>query len=501
LRFAFPNAIVGTPFDTDVYIRRSASEQEQQMNSPVKVLMVEDSPSLTEVYKAYLADTDYQVVAVDKLGTALATLGAFRPDIVLLDIELPDGNGMDFLADAASGEDCPKIIVMTAYGTSDMAMRAVRSGAFDFLTKPFDAARLKVTLDNAAAQLVLDRKVSELSRGERDHYHGFIGSSPAMQSVYKTIDSLASSDATGFIVGESGTGKELAAEAIHAQSPRRDKPFIAINCGAIPAELMESELFGHIKGAFTGASTNREGAASIANGGTLFLDEICEMSLELQKKLLRFIQTGTFRKVGSNTLEQVDVRFICATNRDPIREVREGRFREDLFYRLHVVPVRMPPLRERGDDIIRIAGHFLKEFVGRENKSFTGFSEDAANTLRRYPWPGNVRQLQNAVQQIVVLNEGEQVEVRMLPQAITTGHLDDVRSEPLAADRPESTVTSLPSHVSRREQVAPLWLTEKNAIESAIATCDGNINQAAGLLEVAPSTIYRKLQSWKKLQA
>jgi two-component system repressor protein LuxO len=263
---------------------------------------------------------------------------------------------------------------------------------------------------------------------------------------------------------------------------------------------MESELFGHVKGAFTGASRDREGAASVADGGTLFLDEICEMSLELQKKLLRFIQTGTFRKVGSNTLSKVDVRFVCATNRDPIEEVREGRFREDLFYRLHVVPLRMPPLRERGEDIIGIARHFLADFAARENKGFKGFSEPVEAAFQRFPWPGNVRQLQNAVQQIVVLNDGEQVEVDMIPEPISTGHLEKALAEPAptpivsAGERAES-------YVNRREQIQPLWLTEKNAIEAAIDTCDGNVNRAAGLLEVAPSTIYRKLQSWKRLQA
>lgn len=339
------------------------------MNTQAKVLMIEDSVSLSAIYKAYLDDTDYRLVSVESLGAAHAALGAFKPDIVLLDIELPDGNGMDFLDQAATLDSPPKIIVMTAYGTSDMAVKAIQKGAFDFLTKPFDAARLQVTLDNAAAQLQLGKRAQELARLERDRYCNFIGKSLAMQSVYKTIDSLAPSDATGFIVGESGTGKELAAEAIHQQSPRHDAEFIAINCGAIPGELMESELFGHVKGAFTGASANREGAASIANGGTLFLDEICEMSLELQKKLLRFIQTGTFRKVGSNTLEKVDVRFVCATNRNPIVEVSEGRFREDLFYRLHVVPVHMPPLREREEDVLMIANHFLQHFSAQASSS------------------------------------------------------------------------------------------------------------------------------------
>lgn len=479
------------------------------MSDQAKILMVEDSASLSAIYKAYLEDTDYTLVAVETLGTAHAALGAFQPDIVLLDIELPDGNGMDFLAEASALEKTPKIVVMTAHGTSDMAVEAIRRGAFDFLTKPFDAARLKVTLANAASQLQLGKKVDELARLERENYANFIGKSPAMQSVYRTIDSLAASDATGFIVGESGTGKELAAEAIHLQSPRRDAEFIAINCGAIPGELMESELFGHVKGAFTGASVNREGAASVANGGTLFLDEICEMSLELQKKLLRFIQTGTFRKVGSNTLEKVDVRFVCATNRDPIVEVREGRFREDLFYRLHVIPLRMPPLRERGADVILLAEHFLKQFSEREGRSFNGFSPESSDLVKRYPWPGNVRQLQNAMQQIVVLNDAELVQPDMLPEAVSLGTLEPVhQSQPrsLAAVPDHGGAQTVGngaelSHITRREQIEPLWLTEKAAIEAAIEACAGNINRAAGLLEVAPSTIYRKIQSWKQASA
>ena len=472
------------------------------MSNQPKVLMVEDSVSLSAIYKAYLEDTDYHLVTVDRLGAAHAVLSAFQPDIILLDIELPDGNGMDFLAEAAALPSPPKVIVMTAYGTSDMAVQAIEQGAFDFLTKPFDAARLRVTLGNAAAQLQLGKRVNELSRLERDQYCNFIGKSTAMQAVYKTIDSLAASDATGFIIGESGTGKELAAEAIHQQSPRCNAEFMAINCAAIPGELMESELFGHVKGSFTGASANREGAASVANGGTLFLDEICEMSLELQKKLLRFIQTGTFRKVGSNTLEQVDVRFVCATNRDPLVEVREGRFREDLFYRLHVVPVRMPPLREREADVLMIAHHFLHQFSDREGRQFNGFSPDAAAAIRRYPWPGNVRQLQNTMHQVVVLNDGETVEYDMLPDPVTSGVLESGVEAPSSAPA-LSLVGQLSgqSHLERRQQIEPLWLTEKNAIEAAVKICEGNINRSAGLLEVAPSTLYRKLQSWKSHQA
>jgi len=468
---------------------------------PLKILMVEDSESLAATYCAYLADTSFNVLPVENLGLAHAKLDAYRPEIVLLDIELPDGNGLDFLEVIESLQDPPMVIVMTAHGSSDMAVEAIRRGAFDFLSKPFDAARLRVTLDNAASQLQLDQRASELARLQREQYGKFIGKSLAMQSVYKTIDALAASDATGFIVGESGTGKELAAEAIHQHSPRRDKPFIAINCGAIPGELMESELFGHVKGAFTGASAAREGAASVADGGTLFLDEICEMKLELQKKLLRFIQTSSFCKVGSNQLQKVDVRFICATNRDPLVEVREGRFREDLFYRLHVVPVRIPPLRERDEDVLMIARNFLREYSAQASKRFTAFAPEAEQAICRYPWPGNVRQLQNVVQQVVVLNDGPLVEKSMLPERITTGHLD--AEEEVAEVSPAITAVpdKLAPHIARRQQVEPLWLTEKNAIEAAIEACNGNINQAAGLLEVAPSTIYRKRQAWKKIQA
>jgi len=464
--------------------------------------MIEDSSSLTAIYKAYLEDTGYQLASVDSLSSAHAALAAFKPDIVLLDIELPDGNGMDFMAEINAMEEKAKVIVMTAYGTSDMAVQAIQKGAFDFLTKPFDAARLRVTLDNASAQLQLNKRIDKLSR---DHYCDFIGKSLAMQSVYQTIDSLANSDATAFIVGESGTGKELAAEAIHKKGNRRDNAFIAINCGAIPGELIESELFGHVKGAFTGASSNRDGAATIANGGTLFLDEICEMDLLLQKKLLRFIQTGTYCKVGSNVLEKVDVRFVCATNRDPIIEVREGRFREDLFYRLHVVPLRMPPVREREKDILILAEHFLARYAEQESKSFLRFSREAEDIIQRYPWPGNVRQLQNAVQQAVVLYEGEIIEPAMLPESVNSGAIEKLDPEsqhnPVEQTTTQQDIPREAAHMMRRQQIDPLWLTEKNAIESAIEACGNNVNRAAGLLEVAPSTLYRKLQSWKPRSA
>jgi two-component system repressor protein LuxO len=310
-----------------------------------------------------------------------------------------------------------------------------------------------------------------------------------MQAVYRTIDSAAPSKASVFITGESGTGKEVCAEAIHAASKRGDGPFIAINCAAIPKDLIESELFGHVKGAFTGASTDRQGAAELADGGTLFLDELCEMDLELQTKLLRFIQTGTFQKVGSSKMKSVDVRFVCATNRDPWREVQEGRFREDLYYRLYVIPLHLPPLRERDEDVVEIAYSLLGYMSHEEGKGFVRFSQQVLDKFIDYEWPGNVRQLQNVLRNAVVLNHGSEITFNMLPPPLNIPLISVLKRESAS----ELALTKLSV-----EDLRPLWMTEKGAIEQAIEACDGNIPKAAGYLDVSPSTLYRKLQTWKE---
>ncbi|MFA0678026.1 sigma-54 interaction domain-containing protein, partial [Vibrio sp. 10N.222.51.A6] len=312
--------------------------------------------------------------------------------------------------------------------------------------------------------------------------------SQTMQQVYRTIDSAASSKASIFITGESGTGKEVCAEAIHAASKRGDKPFIAINCAAIPKDLIESELFGHVKGAFTGAATDRQGAAELADGGTLFLDELCEMDLELQTKLLRFIQTGTFQKVGSSKMKSVDVRFVCATNRDPWKEVQEGRFREDLYYRLYVIPLHLPPLRERGEDVIEIAYSLLGYMSVEEGKAFVRFAEEVLDRFNQYEWPGNVRQLQNVLRNVVVLNNGKEITLNMLPPPLNQPIENSLRLK----EKQNEDITV--------KDIFPLWITEKTAIEQAIKACDGNVPRAAGFLDVSPSTIYRKLQTWNAKQ-
>jgi two-component system repressor protein LuxO len=448
---------------------------------------------LAELYAGYLRDEPVDVTRVGDGAGAMAYLARRPPQALLLDLKLPDMDGMDILKHVHREQMPTSVVIITGHGSVDLAVDAMRYGAFDFLEKPFTASRLKVTLRNALDRQSLTALVDSIKEDfQREHYHGFIGGSLKMQTVYRIIDSAAPSRATVFITGESGTGKEVCAEAIHRQSPRREAPFVALNCGAIPRDLMESEIFGHVKGAFTGALKERIGAAGQANGGTLFLDEIGEMDLELQTKLLRFVQTGSYQKVGGTRLESVDVRFICATNRDPLKQVAEGRFREDLFYRLHVIPIHLPALRERKEDILPIARYFLSRFAAEEGKAFRGIAPEVEETLVAYDWPGNVRQLQNVLRNVVVLHNGHQVTLDMLPSVLSTApeserkHGNAARTGQVVSPAPEA-----------RASVKPLWLLEKEAIEEAIRHCGGNIPRAAALLEVSPSTIYRKRQAWE----
>ncbi|BBM65148.1 regulatory protein LuxO [Vibrio alfacsensis] len=446
------------------------------------LLMVEDTASVAALYRSYLTPLGIDINIVGTGREAIDSLNHRTPDLILLDLRLPDMTGMDVLHKVKDSHPSVPVIFMTAHGSIDTAVEAMRHGSQDFLIKPCEADRLRVTVNNAIRKAT--KLKNEANNPGNQSYQGFIGSSQTMQQVYRTIDSAASSKASIFITGESGTGKEVCAEAIHAASKRGDKPFIAINCAAIPKDLIESELFGHVKGAFTGAANDRQGAAELADGGTLFLDELCEMDLDLQTKLLRFIQTGTFQKVGSSKMKSVDVRFVCATNRDPWKEVQEGRFREDLYYRLYVIPLHLPPLRERGEDVIEIAYSLLGYMSHEEGKNFVRFSQDVIDKFNRYEWPGNVRQLQNVLRNIVVLNNGKEITIDMLPPPLNM---------PLVG---RAIVSPMPQKAITASDITPLWMTEKEAIEQAIKACDGNIPRAAGYLDVSPSTIYRKLQAW-----
>ncbi|MGX9962263.1 sigma-54-dependent transcriptional regulator [Roseomonas sp. F4] len=489
-----------------------------------RVLIVEDTPTQAEVARALLRDLGHEIRLAETGAAAVEQGLAWRPDAILMDLELPDFSGFEAMRRLRAEGVEAAIIVVTAHGSVNHAVEAMREGAVDFIVKPFAKTRLTVTLQNALEKRALATELREVkARLNRDRFFGFIGGSPAMQAVYRTIESVAASKANVFITGESGTGKELAAEAVHRASPRRTRPFIALNCAAIPRDLLESEIFGHVKGAFTGATETRQGAARLADGGTLFLDEIGEMPVEMQVKLLRFVQTGSFQPVGASRPERVDVRIVSATNRDPWAEVEAGRFREDLYYRLYVVPVEMPPLRERGDDTLLIARHFLSLFAREEGKRFRGFTAEAERVLANYNWPGNVRQLQNAMRNIVVLHDGDRVERSMLPpmllraapaRAAPPPPMDDGPALPAPAEAPEppheATVeapaepaaeppmATLPWEPPREpEAVLPLAEVERRYILAVLDQTGQDVPRSAALLGVNPSTIYRKLQSWR----
>jgi DNA-binding NtrC family response regulator len=325
-----------------------------------------------------------------------------------------------------------------------------------------------------------------------------IGESPPMLEVFRRIAAIGRSRAPLFITGETGTGKELCAEAVHAAGNRPDAPFVAINCGAIPRDLIESEIFGHLKGSFTGAIADRPGAAALAHGGTFFLDEICEMDQALQIKLLRFLQTGKIQRVGSAVTEQIDVRIICATNRDPMAEVKAGRLREDLFYRLHVLSITMPPLCDRGSDITTLAARFLISMAREEKKSFRRLSRSAETVLLGHHWPGNVRELQNVIRQAVVLHDGEDLTAEMLSIPV-----HPISAGPgVRADRDPVSISGLPQ-VHPALNLPPsffareLWRIERDVIEETVTACGGSVPKAARILGVSPSTLYRKRESWE----
>jgi len=470
---------------------------------PSSVLIVEDSASIALGYAAQLQSAGHKVDVSETLAEAKAALRGGNFDVVLLDLQLPDGNGMDLLGRSSSGDKPPPaFIIVTADGSLTRAIDAMRLGAYDFLVKPVAGERLLTTVRNAAERGRSARKAQAPKRADTANgYHGFIGKSPAMQQVYNAIESVANSKATVFVTGESGTGKEVTAEAIHAAGARSNGPFVAINCGAIPESLLESELFGHVKGAFTGAVENRIGAAKAADGGTLFLDEICEMELKLQVKLLRFLQTATIQQVGSSKVEPVDVRIVCATNRDPIAEVAAGRFREDLFYRLNVIPLELPPLRARGEDVQLIAEQFMARFGKEEGRELTALSEESRAALFEHPWPGNVRELQNTVRRAVVVGSGPTLDLALQRHPGAPAQ----QAEPASDAQPDVTIPS-PPNSETRAAAKDIWegmtldQIERMAIHAAIERCGGNITKAAKALDVSPSTLYRKLEKWGSAQ-
>lgn len=449
------------------------------MQPPLHILVLESAAPGQLVYSTALPRLGHRLSQATTAEDGLAMFREGQADVVILDLGLPDRDGLDLLAEVRTLAPQVPVIVTTANGSMNKAIEAMRAGAADFLIKPFDMQRLEVALNNAVTAQ------GRMEPADRRAPEGLIGSSPAMMQVHDRIRALAGSMASVFITGECGTGKDLAAQAIHRLSARAGRPFVALNCGAFAAERLEEELFGT-----PSAATGQAGALAKADGGTLFLDDICELDPALQPRLLRFLHNGTLQSRGAEPARKADLRLICATSRDPLECVRRGQLREDLYYRLHVVPLHMPALRERGDDVIEIAKQALTTIAQEEGKRFSGFQGEACDILRACQWPGNVRQLLNVIRQTVVTSSGGTVSAQMLPPDLT-GLSPAPQAEPMF--RAPSPVPALDSLLG-----ASLAEIERRVIEATVAMQGGSITRAARVLDVAPSTIYRKMESWEK---
>ena len=460
------------------------------MKTPAQptVLLVEDDIVAAECYKGYLQKKLINLVHVDTGEAALRYLQQATPAVILLELGLPDMNGMTILKSIYDQQLQSAVIIITAENKVDVVVEAMRYGTFDFLEKPCQADRLLVKLDNALHQ----------HNQEYPQYHDLIGASKPMQAVYQIIGDVATSRASILITGETGTGKELCAQAIYKESQRANKSFAVCNCAAIPAQLQESHLFGHVKGAFTGAISTKKGLVCQAEGGTLFLDEIGELPDSMQTTLLRFAQFKTFHKVGSLQLEKVDVRLICATNRELSAEVKAGRFREDLYYRINTIQIKLPPLRQRGQDILSLAQFFLQQFVKEEQKNFRGFTDEAKRMLLEYEWPGNVRELQNIIHRLVLFNKGQLITAQMLT-ALIGKEVNDNPSSPVSCHSLNvKNNVSLPRIASTSLNVIrSLEEIEKEAILKTYEYCGGNATQTAKLLGISRATVFNKLRQYR----
>ncbi len=463
-----------------------------------KILVIDDETHLLRFFEYNIKGQGFEVFTGETGAEMRRLIGEHQFATVLLDLMLPDANGLDLLDELHEQYPSLPVILITAYGTIDKAVAAMKAGAFDFVAKPVDIDRLNALVRNAVEQHRLRREVHSLRRrlDPPREFHGMVGSSEQMIEIYTMIESVAPTKATVMITGESGTGKELVAHAIHDLSGRAEQPFLAINCAAIPRDLLESELFGHEEGSFTGAIGRRAGCFERANTGTLFLDEIAEMDLGLQAKLLRLLQEQVFYRVGGTHPIKVDVRIIAATNKEPGEAVRAGKFREDLFYRLNVVPIKMPPLRERREDIGLIAAKFLLEYAQANGRGFQGFELEALAAMERYPWAGNVRELRNIVEQVVVLNDGERVTLEMLPAQVRQYKIQqDGEQSGKPATAGEAAVREAAA-LRMSDEIHPFWQTERNEIQRALDISRGNVQDAARKLEISPATMYRKIEKY-----
>ena len=448
------------------------------------ILVVDDEKNYLLVLETLLGGEGYQVLTASSGEEALRVLGEDEADLLITDMKMPGLDGVDLLASIKEQQPDLPVIMMTAFGTVDKAVEAMKKGAFDYLSKPFENDQMLLTIGRALklGRLVRQNRLLQGQISQRFGFSNLVGQSKAMRQVYGLVEKVAPTKATVLLTGESGTGKELIARAIHHRSLRRDEPFVSVNCSALPETLLESELFGHEKGAFTGAASARKGRFELANGGTLFLDEIGHTSLALQVKLLRVVQEMSFERVGGSRTLNVDVRLITASNRDLKAEVASGRFQEDLYYRLNVVHIHLPALKDRPDDIPLLAAHFLKKYQTELGRGELEFEPEALEALAAYPWPGNVRELENVIERAVVLTAVDRLRLSDLPAEVRGSGLGQEDTAPFVASG-----TPLPQAVELFEQhLIKLALKKANFVQA----------RAAEMLGIGKSLLQYKLKKY-----
>ncbi len=445
------------------------------------ILAVDDDKSISTLVKSILSlEKQYEVTTVTNGEACLKYIRDQLPDLILMDIQMPGIDGIETLKRVKEFDPRIPVVMMSGHGTIERAVRSMKLGAYDFITKPIERERLLITVKNALMTSSLKREVDELKSELKQKYtfKNIIGQSGVMQEVFKAVEKIVDSNVTVLIQGESGTGKELIARAIHYHSKTRaNKPFVAVNCTALPESLLESELFGHEKGSFTGAVGRRIGKFEQANTGTIFLDEVGLMSPTTQAKVLRVLQEREFERVGGTELIKVDVRVISATNKDLEEAMKKGEFREDLYYRISVFPIKLPPLRERKEDIPLLAAHFLKKYNEQENKQIEGISPDALELLMAYNWPGNVRELENAIERAVVLASDKEITPKELPAAVRS----------IGEKKLYESDNTLSSWIEKLEE---------EALRQALLENEGNISKTAKKLGIGRATIYRKAKKY-----
>ena len=449
------------------------------MSLLVSILLVDDDDAFRMVMAGELGRLGFRVLTAGSGKEALARLEKASPDVILLDLRLPDLSGIEVLKLAREQGNQSQVIMLTGHGSIDSAIESIRLGAFDYLAKPCPLDELQIRIQRALEHKALSRRATVLERGltPRDPGDWFVGASPTFTELMALTDRVAGSDSTVLITGETGSGKEMVAKRLHARSPRRDRPFVVVECAALQEELLQSELFGHERGAFTGADRAKPGLFEVADGGTIFLDEIGEVSPATQVKLLRVLDTSTFRHVGGTTEIQVDVRVVAATNRDLTEMVKQGRFREDLYYRMSTILLRVPPLRDRPGDVALLANHFVTLLNGRFGLT-KRVEPEALAQLERHDWPGNVRELLHAIERALVVCEGDEVRPEHLPSALR-GRSPQVASEGEEENR-------LPS----------LEELERIHIEKVLRAVEGHRGKAAAVLGISERNLYRKLRNY-----